>query len=150
MPREDVIATYAELFQKAVEKTMHSSGSSTVMLSGGRDSRHILFALCRAGNRPDRCTTAMYPSPHSNEDVRIAKLICEELSISHNVVEQPPEQLETEISKNHKLGFCSTEHGWFVAMAECLKRKTVNAYDGIAGDVLSARLLYGPMNLIIS
>lgn len=137
--RNEAVAVYAEYFQKAVENTLPASDSIVLPLSGGQDSRHILFELCRIEKRPD-CVTAEFPPPLPNEDARIAAILAKKLELSHTLVKQPDERLKIEIIKNQKLGYVSVEHGWFSSMADYIYEKSYgHSYDGIAGDVLSAR-----------
>ena len=130
--------TYAELFQKAVEKTLPIDENFVIPLSGGRDSRHISFALCKANRRPSACVTILHPPPRANEDARIAKQICENLNLKHILLEQKRPRFEAETVKNQRLGFSVYEHAWFLALADFIDENPHAVYDGIAGDVLSA------------
>lgn len=148
--RREAIAVYAELFQKAIEKTLPSDENFVVPLSGGRDSRHILFALCKADRRPAVCPTILHPPPRANEDARIAALICEALKLKHQIIEQKKTRFEAEISKNNLTGFSVYEHGWFLALADFIENDSPTVYDGIAGDVLSAGLFLNEERLKLS
>lgn len=136
--RIEAAQTYAELFQKAVEKTVPTDEKFIVPLSGGRDSRHISFALCRANRRPSACVTILHPPPRANEDARIAKQVCENLNLKHLLLEQKRPRFETEILKNNLTGFSVYEHAWFLTLADFIAKNPHAVYDGIAGDVLSA------------
>jgi asparagine synthase (glutamine-hydrolysing) len=94
--RREAIVTYGELFQKTIDKTLRTEKKVAVPLSGGRDSRHIIFSLCRTGNLPDACLTAIHPPPRANEDAKIARLICEKLGIAHHTIEQNDSRILTE------------------------------------------------------
>ncbi|MDQ2746641.1 MAG: asparagine synthase C-terminal domain-containing protein, partial [Acidobacteriota bacterium] len=135
--RREAIAVYAELFEKAVAKTL-PAGDLAVPLSGGRDSRHIALALSAIGHQPAACVTALYQPPRSNEDARVAAEICAAADINHLLVEQSDTRFSSEILKNLKTGFCTLEHGWFVGLAKYIEKQWTAVYDGIAGDVLSA------------
>jgi hypothetical protein len=135
--RKEAIATYAELFQKAIEKTLPEDNSFVVPLSGGRDSRHILFSLCQAEKFPEACVTAVHNPPRANEDARIARIICEKLNIKHRLVKQTQSRILTEREKNLITGFTAYEHGWFLSLADNVKDKWKVIYDGIGGDMLS-------------
>lgn len=136
----EAIRTYAELFQAAVEKNIPSDDDFAVPLSGGRDSRHILFALEKAGHKPQACLTLLHPPPRPNEDARIAAMICERLKIRHVLIDQPGSRFQAEVRKNEITGFMANEHGWFVALADFVRDRYDRIYDGIAGDVLSTGL----------
>lgn len=138
--RAEAIEIYAELFQKAVEKTLPESGDFVVPLSGGRDSRHILFALDKAGRKPAACLTILHPPPRSNEDAKIAAQICETLGIKHHLLPQSHSRFNSEKRKNYLTGFSVYEHGWFLPLSDFVRGKWNVVYDGIAGDVLSAGL----------
>lgn len=136
--RREAMETYAELFQKAIEKTLSKEEKFVVPLSGGRDSRHILFALCKANRPPETCVTILHPPPRANEDARIAAQVCETLNLKHLLLEQKKPRFEAEIIKNRKSGFVVYEHAWFLALADFIAENPHAVYDGIAGDVLSA------------
>lgn len=138
--RPEAVENYAQLFQKSVEKTLPNDGNFFVPLSGGRDSRHILFSILRANRKPLACLTIIHPPPRPNEDVRIAKQICEKLNLKHHSFEQKKSRFENEIRKNIQSGFSVYEHGWFLALADFISENNSAVYDGIAGDVLSAGL----------
>lgn len=137
---DDAIDAYADLFQKAVERSMPSNEDFVVPLSGGRDSRHIILALHRADRLPAAGVTIAHPPPRSNEDVRIASLLCNELKIPHVVVNRAFSRFDAEFKKNVRTDLSVYEHGWFMPMAELVEQKWPVVYDGIAGDVLSAGL----------
>ncbi|HMS41491.1 MAG TPA: asparagine synthase C-terminal domain-containing protein [Pyrinomonadaceae bacterium] len=136
--RREAIETYAELFQKAIEKTVPPNKKFIVPLSGGRDSRHITFALHKANLQPLACATILHPPPRANEDARIAAKVCESLNLKHILLEQNRPRAEAEIYKNKKFGYSVYEHAWFLALADYVSKNPCVIYDGIAGDVLSA------------
>lgn len=136
--RQEAIETYAELFQKAIEKTVPPDKKFIVPLSGGRDSRHITLALCKANLKPLACATILHPPPRANEDARIAAKVCEATKIKHILLEQKRPRVEAEMFKNKKFGFSVYEHAWFLALADYITENPCAIYDGIAGDVLSA------------
>lgn len=137
--RADAIEAYAGLFQRSVERTLPASDDFLVPLSGGRDSRHILFAVHKAGRKPT-CVTIAHPPPRPNEDARISRQICDVLRLEHRLLEQSRSRFENEIRKNELTGFSVYEHGWFLPLADFIADRCVPVYDGIAGDVLSAGL----------
>lgn len=138
--RQEAIETYAELFQNAVQKTFPANRKFAVPISGGRDSRHILFELHKQNLNPDACLTIIHPPPRPNEDLKIAQEICRTLNLPHFQIEQSQSRFEAERRKNVLTGFSVYEHGWFLAMADFVKDRWNAVYDGIAGDVLSAGL----------
>ncbi len=138
--RRDAIHTYAEFFQKAVEKNLPPDDDFIIPLSGGRDSRHIVLALAKANRNPAACVTLLHPPPRPNEDAKIAAQICQALKIKHHLIEPSSSRFANEYKKNEITGYATDEHGWFMPLAHFIKDKRATIYDGIAGDVLSAGL----------
>jgi len=113
--RAEAVETYADLFQRSIETTLPPNDDFFVPLSGGRDSRHILFAVCKANRKPT-CLTIIHPPPRPNEDTRISRQICETLKLEHELLDQSRSRFDSEIRKNELSGFCASEHGWFFAV----------------------------------
>jgi hypothetical protein len=111
----------------------------TVLLSGGRDSRHILLELCEQRRAPRLCVTARLYPPRADEDVRIAGMLTSVLGLRHVVLELA-ERFDAELNKNLATGFCSDEHTWALVLVDCLRDSAGAVFDGLAGDVLSAGL----------
>ena len=143
--RDDAVRTYGELFQRAVESSLPEDGKIVLPLSGGRDSRHILFALSAAGRPPDVCLTALHFPPKSNEDSRKAANLCAAVRVDHQIVKQPASRFDAERQKNLLTGFIADEHSWYMALVPHTPGSV--CYDGIAGDVLSAGLFLNEQRL---
>lgn len=137
--RKSAVKEFGELFQSAVEQMLPTEEDKVaVPLSGGKDSRHILFALKRAGYTPDACLTMLYYPPKSNEDAEIAKLVAQALGTRHITLPQSQSRLYSELRNNILTNFCADEHSWIIALADYIKNeKYTLLYDGIAGGVLS-------------
>jgi hypothetical protein len=135
--REEAVDTYIGLFRQAVE-SRPPLGRTVLPLSGGRDSRHILFALAEGGHKPDVCATIKHFPPRGNNDVAVAALLAGRLGIRHEVLEAPVDQFGSECEKNRATSYCTDEHAQFLALAHYLGRGVETVYDGIGGDVLSA------------
>lgn len=144
IPRKQAISLYGELFREALRRRRPSDQNFTVPLSGGRDSRHILFTLCELGYRPKRCVTAEHLPPRANDDAQIAALVCERLGIEHVVVPQSEDAVRQELEKNDLTHFCADEHAWYMPLAKYLAENHDAVYDGLGGDVLSAGLFSSP------
>lgn len=140
--RRAAIDAYVELFRQAIRRRPPTE-EAVVTLSGGRDSRHILLELCAQGTPPRRCVTTYRSFPsmlgrHApSEDVELARALAEAVRVEHVVVPQSPSALRAERRKNLLTGFCTDEHGWYVAVADYLTGHATAVYDGIAGDGLS-------------
>ncbi|WP_317205405.1 asparagine synthetase B family protein [Janthinobacterium sp.] len=140
LSRPAAIGRYAELFRLAIERRPPRDPHFIVPLSGGRDSRHILFELLRQGHRPQACVTTAHFPPRSNEDARTAAALTRELGLPHVLLQQAHSFFSAERRKNPLTNFCSDEHAWFMVALDHLAGRTPVIYDGIGGDVLSAGL----------
>lgn len=127
---------YVDLFRRAIRRRL-PAGPFVLPLSGGRDSRHILYELIEAGHPPARCVTVRHFPPRGNEDAEVAQALCQRLGLAHVVLEQPPDRIDVERRKNLRTHFCTEEHAQFLVLADYLSSTTADTFDGIAGDVLS-------------
>lgn len=85
------------------------------------------------------CMTLQHQYPRANEDVLIAREICEHLNIPHKLIPQPLTYLKLEIEKNKITNFCSRDPSTFLPLSSFLQNEGYSViFDGIAGDVLSA------------
>ena len=138
--RTEAVHRYIELFASAISKRLPASPRFAVPLTGGRDSRHILLELCRAGFKPHVCATvALHP-----EDAAVAALVADQLGLRHAVIEPSDNFFAAEIRKNDlsNFGFKGT---WPLPLSDFLSREQIDTvYDGIAGDVLSASVNLTP------
>jgi hypothetical protein len=130
---DEATEVYGQLFRNAIGRRAPRDGPFVHPLSGGRDSRHILFELVEHGWRPNVCVTAQHYPTRTKEDARIARLVAHELGLRHVVVKQPSELLEAEIRKNIRTSLCTDEHTWYLPVAEFLSSRTNTVYDGIGG-----------------
>jgi asparagine synthase (glutamine-hydrolysing) len=136
LTRSQAVDGFIALFRAAIKRRLPSAPFA-MPLSGGRDSRHILFELRDAGHSPRACVTVRHFPPRANDDEIVAKEICATLGIEHRVIDQPCDRAATERRKNTLTHLCTDEHAHFVVLAEHLIANTRETYDGIAGDVLS-------------
>ena len=136
IPRKQAVDGFIELFRQSMARR-RPSAPFVLPLSGGRDSRHILFELLDANRVPAACVTVRHFPPRANDDEAIARDICHELSLEHRVISQPRDRASVERRKNQLTHLCTDEHAQFVALADHLRAQTRETYDGIAGDVLS-------------
>ena len=138
--RDSRLDDYISLFRQAMQRRP-AVGKVVHPLSGGRDSRHILFELVRAGVTNDaasvQCVTA---ESKSLEDARVAKSLCQALGLRHHVISRERSFVATALRKNVVTSFCSDEHTWAMPMCDWVNQAKVTVYDGLGGDVLSAGL----------
>jgi asparagine synthase (glutamine-hydrolysing) len=147
--RAAAIEEFGIRFQAAVDALVPEHRSRVcVPLSGGRDSRHILFALAHGGNAPTCCATSRHFPPKSDEDARIAAEIAATLGIRHFVINSSKQPIRAELEKNELTNFCADEHAWILELSRFVRSGGYEIlYDGIGGDVLSAGLFLTPKNL---
>lgn len=142
--RAAALDAYVELFRQAV-KRRPPVGRTAMPLSGGRDSRHILLALCALGRPPEVCVTALHSPPRSNRDAEVAVGVAAALGLPHRVLPARAGRVDAELEKNRATGFGSVEHIFSLPLADHFSSSgTDTVYDGIAGDVLSAGLFLTP------
>jgi asparagine synthase (glutamine-hydrolysing) len=147
--RAAAMKEFAIRFQMAVD-TMAPEHRNRVCvpLSGGRDSRHILYALVHGGNAPTCCATSRHFPPKSDEDARIAAEVASALGIRHFVLDSSKEPIRAELEKNELTNFCADEHAWILELSRFVRSGGYEVlYDGIGGDVLSAGLYLTSQNL---
>ena len=139
LSRHDAIQQYGERFQEAVETMLPSmTERMCVPLSAGRDSRHILYALVRAGRRPEQVITVRSAPPRPSTDAEMAAKITAALKLPHTIIEQSDDRFADELEKDLLTGFCADEHAQMVPVARWLNENAVDvSWDGIAGDIFS-------------
>ena len=138
LSRQAAIAEYVALFSTAVEKRIPDHDNFAVLLSGGRDSRHILLELCERNRPPQFCLTARRYPPILAEDERIAALVARAAGVKHVVVDPPKDEIRALLDANVQTNMTAPARGWKLALAAYLRGKVAASYDGIGGDILSA------------
>lgn len=140
--REEAMTEFAELMREAVLRRVPDEPFA-VPLSGGRDSRHILFELVAAGAPPALTVTAAHMWPNMSTDLDVAPALAAAVSVPHVVVAQLP-RYEAEKRKNVITHFCADEGAWMLAVADYLAGRVAMLYDGLAGAELSASYYQSP------
>jgi asparagine synthase (glutamine-hydrolysing) len=140
LDRSQAIDAYIEVFRHAIRRRIPDGNQFAVLLSGGRDSRHILLELVRNGAIPKFCLTMDIPPSHEDSDALVAARLAEVLGVPHIVLSAGDGGLWEEVEKNVKTNFCADEHAWMIPAAGYLRKRVDTIYDGIGGDVLSAGL----------
>lgn len=134
--RDQAVDGFVELFRQAVARRLPRA-PYVLPLSGGRDSRHLLLELCRQGAPPALCVTGRKFPPDTGGDVRVARLLAASVGIAQRVVPRPRSRLAAEAEAALRLGMTTLEGAWYLPVAQLLRERTRETYDGIAGDVLS-------------
>lgn len=139
LSRQESIQAYGQLFQDAVEDMLPPDNTEMVTpLSAGRDSRHILYALIRAGRIPKTVFTAKSLPPRPNTDAEMAAKITEALNLDHLIINQSTNRFGEELNKNLLTSFCADEHAHMMPVAQWLKNASAKvSWDGIGGDIIS-------------
>ncbi|HEX2115323.1 MAG TPA: asparagine synthetase B family protein, partial [Alphaproteobacteria bacterium] len=137
LSRDDAIDGFIARFRRAVERSYADGG--LLPLSGGRDSRHILFELCRIG-RPRLCITVKDPPPWPNpsENTLYSRQLTAMFGLEHAVLDYVPDIVSAEWRKNVLTSLCTIEHAWYMAVHDRLANEQGRVFDGLAGDYLSA------------
>jgi asparagine synthase (glutamine-hydrolysing) len=139
--RDEAIERHIALFRAAVRRRAKLPGVLALPLSGGQDSRHILFELIECGRSPALCVTARYHPPRATPDAEIASEVAALLGVHHEVVEPAQSLIRALLSHHRATGFCTLTPSFFIApVAEFLAGRADLVFDGIGGDVLCAGL----------
>jgi asparagine synthase (glutamine-hydrolysing) len=133
LSRDAAIDGFIDLFRQSIRRRPPLEDDVVVPLSGGRDSRHILFELCESGHPPKYTVTIPRYPPRAGEDERLAPLIAGELGVPHVLLTQAESRFIPEMRKNWDTHLCADEHGWFVRMVDQLAGKARTLYDGLGG-----------------
>lgn len=135
---------YAELFSAAMKRRLSTVTRFGIPLSGGRDSRHILFEAVRQGRRPEICVTVdEWP-----DDTQVARSVAAKTGCASIILESPTDLLNEEMRRNILANFLIDEGTWSLAVADFFRERPAYAvFDGIGGDMLSNGLLLTPERL---
>ncbi len=136
MARSELVGVYAELFHQSVARRLPGGKAGVITLSGGRDSRHILFELVRQGAAPAACVTMTGYPPKADETPTAAR-VAAAVGVRHVVLGEWP-RLEAELARNFLFHFCTDEHTWAVPLAWRMPELGQVNYDGIGGGILTA------------
>ena len=136
LTREAAMDGFSTLFKAGVRRRA-PRGDAAVPLSGGRDSRHILLALCNEGYPLKSVLTMRHFPPLADEDARVAALLTEALGIPHTVLDHAPTAVELELRKNPIMNFATDWSAWFVAALDQLRGRVTEFYSGYGGDAVT-------------
>jgi len=134
---DEAVDQYAHLFGQAISRRAPTDNQFTVPISGGRDSRHILFELLRQGHKPGMTLTVEARPPSANEDIRIARLMAKKFDLAHSEIGMPTSYFQANLKDIELTNFCGSGHTWLLPVSAWLKGRTDTLYDGLAGSVLS-------------
>ncbi len=142
LTRSAMLDGVIELFAQSISRRLPQTDEFYLPLTGGKDSRHILFELARQKALPKACVTASFPPPLRNEDKEIARQLADRLGIPHVVLPPAAPGSADEKRKNLATNFCTLEHGWAVPLSDFLRTNTAVSYDGLGLDVFFNTIWY--------
>lgn len=148
--RDEALVAFAELLRSAVARRLPETANEPFLLplSGGRDSRHILYALLEAGAPPSAVVTVRHIPPKADEDVRVAGILANELGLAHSVLQRSERRLEDELRKNRLTQFEAPQtHAWAMPLVDHLADYAGPLFDGFGGDTLSMARYLDPEDL---
>ncbi|MDP4528130.1 hypothetical protein Q3O59_03680 [Alkalimonas delamerensis] len=138
-------ARYQQLFAGALAKLRGAQLPLYVPLTGGKDSRHILLTASSLGLPIKESYTTRVLSPHSNDDVTIARELCQRLQVPHRVLDSEQRLHNAEQQKNIRTSFETYDHFWINQVGQYMTQKTPGlVLDGFGGDVLSQSKVVTP------
>jgi hypothetical protein len=140
--RDEAIEGFIELFRQSIRRRPFPRGRTVLPLTGGHDSRHILFELCHQGTAPDLCVTVRLHPRDRYDDAFIASQVAQSLSVPHEILLPQRSAVQEDFRKYRRMGVMSDEGGWASIMADRIHTFQC-AYDGIGGDMLSSGYLAG-------
>lgn len=103
------------------------------LLSGGRDSRHLLFALAAVDRLPSRCLT-IAPST-GDPDWIAASRVAQAMGIPHELVATRRTDRDYGHAHASATELCADEHRWLMPLAERLRDFDGPVVDGMLSDV---------------
>ena len=137
--RKDAMDGFVSHFSGAVKNQLKiSRGPILLPLSGGRDSRHILFEMFRIGILPAECLT--YGSESAvDPDIVTARHVARAVGVPHRVIDNRSSPIKDIIRAYLLTHFCSDEHWQYLGLRDYLGtiREGFSIFDGIGGDVLT-------------
>jgi asparagine synthetase B (glutamine-hydrolysing) len=135
MSRSAAIDRYGEAFRGAMRKLLPAD-DIILPLSGGRDSRHILFEMIEAGRKPHAVTVPRW-APDIDHDLPIARHLADRFGLRHSVLGTTLAKGRAQRRASEEADFASDEFGWMLPMRRFLDDQSGVVFDGIAGDVMS-------------
>jgi asparagine synthase (glutamine-hydrolysing) len=138
LSRTAIVEGYITLFRQAVCRRLPGDDQRVnVPLSGGRDSRHLLFELAHAGQRQiDTVTVRQYP-PNGDDDASVAPVVAAAVGVSNVVLPYDPALVAAEHRKNVMTSYCADRHVQMLPLVDYLRDRADVIYQGLGGDTLS-------------
>jgi len=139
MSRRHAVEGFTDIFRPSMKNQLDSiSGEILLPLSGGRDSRHILFEMLNSGRKPDVCIT--YGSRNSQDpEIVSAMEVARATQVVHEILDNHSTPIQDQIQAFLLTHFCSDEHSQYMALRSRAARNggLITVFDGIGGDILT-------------
>ena len=139
--RAEAKKEFERLFARSIEKRRPKTKSFILPLSGGRDSRRILFELLKQDMRPDYCVTFKDFPDWRGQDLPVAQMITKELGLKHVILEQKDTRFEAEYRKNLVTDLCASRSVKMLTLTDYCNAHAQTTYDGIGGLLLQSFLM---------
>lgn len=138
LSRASIVDGYVTLFVQAVRRRLPRDDQRVnVPLSGGRDSRHLLFELARAGTRSIETVTIRQYPPNGDDDARVAPIVASAMGVSNVVLPLDASVVAAERRKNVMTSYCADRHVQMLPLVDYLRDRADVIYNGLGGDTLS-------------
>ncbi len=128
------IEQYRELFRQALRRRKPEA-EFIVPLSGGRDSRLILYELVQMGYHPKFCLSTLRYPPYGDNDIDLATVVAQSLGLPHMIKYHERRRINNELRCFRLCSFCSDEHTWYLDALDSARNEADIIYDGIGGDI---------------
>lgn len=139
---EQAMDGYIDLFRQSIQKQLADYGRPDAMLlSGGRDSRHILLELHAQNVAPEVAATVQRPLKDSS-DPDVAKELTSRIGIRHEILQQDPLAYDSLFQTMLITNFETDEQDWYRSAFRWLGKHTQTSMDGLAGDRVSGQFHY--------
>jgi hypothetical protein len=145
IPRKAAAEGFIDLMHQAVGRALASwKGDVVLPLSGGRDSRHILFEMNEHRRLPSSCVTLNYGVGFLDHEAAPASRLAADLGVRHVIVSERASRYRDLVRVLVATHLCSDEHAQMIQLGDhCAGPHAV--IDGIGGDVLSRNLRFSDL-----
>lgn len=135
--RREALDGFIDLMRQAVVRCFRSwEGQFVLPLSGGRDSRHILFQMKAHGTLPSLCVTSHSGGGSFDPEAEPARRVAKAAGVPHVLLDGGRSRQRDMVRTLVATHLCSDEHAQLIQLADyCAGTRAV--LDGIGGDILS-------------
>jgi len=128
---------YPGVVRDAVGRALDSIPGRTVLpLTGGLDSRLLLYSMLHLRHPPELCLTVRHHPPRQDEDARLAADIARDTGLPHLLLEQECDRLGQQLRNFRRTHLCTHEHAWYHPLPDYVRAAGFASFlDGIGGDL---------------